>query len=56
MGVGGSEQGLQGIGLPFLGLKDNILTFSDALVKCVAWRLHVECCHYLHAESSYAVI
>jgi len=55
-GVGGSEQGVQGIGPPLLGLGDNPLTFSDALVKCVAWRFHVKCCHCLHAKSSYAVI
>ena len=48
IGVGGWEQGVQGIGPPLLGLGDNPLTLSDALVKCVAWRFHVECCHCLH--------
>ena len=54
IGVGGSEQGLQPTGYrsPTFRTGDNPLTLSDALVKCVAWRFHFECCHCLHAESS----
>ena len=59
MGVRGSEQGVQLAyrgQVPTFRTGDNPPTLSDALVKCVSWRFHVECGHCLHAESSYAVI